>query len=84
MPNSKFFFIVNAQQSTKPMNSLNFPNNTDLIIISIIAFMLGGMVSLLLSIFLMLNPIKGEAVEKGYAEWKVVDNNTGETKFVWK
>lgn len=74
---------MNTQQSIKPMSNLTFPT-TDLIIISIIAFFLGGMVSLLLSIFLMVNPLKGEAVEKGYAEWKVVDNNTGETKFVWK
>jgi hypothetical protein len=76
--------MMNTQQSTKPMSNLNFPNNTDLIVISIIAFFLGGMVSLLLSILLMVGPLKGEAVEKGYAEWKVVDNNTGETKFAWK
>lgn len=54
------------------------------IVLIVFAFILGGLISLLLSIILLVNPIKGEAVEKGYAEWKVVDNNTGETKFVWK
>ena len=49
-----------------------------------VGFILGGLISLLLTIIFIVNPIKGEAIEKGYAEWKVVDNNTGETKFVWK
>lgn len=62
-------------------NNLSYSN---LIFISSITFILGTLLSFLMFILLLLNPLKGEAVEKGYAEWKVVDNNTGETKFVWK
>lgn len=32
----------------------------------------------------MLAPFKQQAVELGVAEWKVVDNSSGMTKFVWK
>ena len=28
--------------------------------------------------------IKKEAVEYGYADWKVIDNATGQSVFVWK
>jgi len=30
------------------------------------------------------SPLKSEAVEKGYAEWQIVDNHSGATKFAWK
>lgn len=29
-------------------------------------------------------PLKSQAIEKGYAEWQVVDLINGHTEFVWK
>ncbi len=29
-------------------------------------------------------PLKSQAIEKGFAEWQVIDQNQGITKFVWK
>ena len=29
-------------------------------------------------------PLKSQAIEKGYAEWQVVDPINGHTEFVWK
>jgi hypothetical protein len=28
--------------------------------------------------------LKSEAVQKGYAEWQIIDNQSGATKFTWK
>lgn len=32
----------------------------------------------------LVSPLKKEAVDRGFAEWKVVDNSSGQTQFVWK
>lgn len=29
-------------------------------------------------------PLKSQAIEKGYAEWQVIDTMNGQTEFVWK
>lgn len=32
----------------------------------------------------LISPLKKEAVERGFAEWEVTNNSSGQTKFVWK
>lgn len=32
----------------------------------------------------IISPLKKEAVERGFAEWEVTNNSSGQTKFVWK
>ena len=37
----------------------------------------------LFTLFFILLPIRKEAVDRGFAEWVVIDNSTGQTEFRW-
>ena len=47
-------------------------------------FFVGMLVSLLIVIIFWIEPMQGEAIKRGYAEWEIVNKNTGTTKFNWK
>jgi hypothetical protein len=41
-------------------------------------------ISIILVIIFWIEPMQGEAIKRGYAEWEIVNKNTGTTKFNWK
>ena len=49
-----------------------------------LTFILGAILTFLACMIFMAAPLKKQAVERGYAEWVVMDNSIGATKFVWK
>jgi len=59
-------------------------DTTEFVLLILVGFFIGIMVSLVASEIIMVQPLKQDAVDKGYAYWLVIDNGTGETKFVWK
>lgn len=46
--------------------------------------LIGSIVSFVIIYLIVVEPMQEEAIERNYAEWKVVNNKTGETKFTWK
>ena len=64
-------------------NQLMF-RETDAYILMALTFILGTILTFLACMIFMAAPLKKQAVERGYAEWKVTDTSLGATKFVWK
>jgi hypothetical protein len=53
-------------------------------IFMLITFFVGMTAALLIVIIFWIEPMQGEAIKRGYAEWEIVNKNTGTTKFNWK
>jgi hypothetical protein len=53
-------------------------------LLSALAFIFGCLVTLISVDFFVINPIKKEAIEKGYASWEVINNSTGKTEFKFR
>lgn len=56
----------------------------DVALFSIMFFFAGFCFTLTGYELFVTSKLRGEAVEKGYAEWKVINNSIGTTKFTWK
>jgi len=48
------------------------------------AFILGCLVTIVGVQTIVIDPMKNEAIKKGYASWEIVDNSTGRTQFKFK
>jgi hypothetical protein len=53
-------------------------------LITLWGMLIGAFVSITITYLIVIEPMQEEAIERNYAEWKVVDNKTGDTKFTWK
>jgi hypothetical protein len=56
----------------------------ELVILMVFSSILTTSVVMIASHAYIVSPLKKEAVERGYAEWEVTNNSSGQTKFVWK
>jgi hypothetical protein len=50
----------------------------------VMAFILGCLVTLVSVNIIVIDPIKNEAIKKGYASWEIINNFTGKTQFKFK
>jgi hypothetical protein len=66
------------------MKTPNLIKETDAFILMALTFVLGTTLTFLACMIFMAAPLKKQAVERGFAEWKVTDTSIGATKFVWK
>ena len=57
---------------------------SEFILLILAGMFLGIMIGVIGHSIAVTEPMQREAVENGYAHWLVIDNATGETKFVWK
>lgn len=62
---------------------INTINNIQTILIAILSSMLTAIVTIASMHILVISHMKKDAVDKGFAYWKVVDNSTGFTSFTW-
>lgn len=53
-------------------------------IFMLLTFFVGMAITIILVMVLWIEPMQGEAIKRGYAEWEIVNKNTGTTKFNWK
>ena len=53
------------------------------IILCVLSSVLGVCVGIIAMFLFSIQPMKKEAVERGFATWQVVDNSNGATKFTW-
>lgn len=58
-------------------------DTTEFVVLILFGFFVGVIVSLVTMSLFIIDPMKREAVENGYAHWLVINNATGETKFIW-
>ena len=56
----------------------------ELFLVLITGTFIGVLMGTITQDIIIIQPIKVEAIEKGFAEWKIVNNKTGETKFKMK
>ncbi len=56
----------------------------DAFVLMALTFILGTILTFLACMIFMAAPLKKQAVERGFAEWKVTDTSIGATRFVWK
>ena len=56
---------------------------TEFILLILVGMFLGIMIGVIGYSVVVTKPMQREAVENGYAHWLVIDNSTGETKFIW-
>ena len=61
-----------------------FNDTTEAFLLMIVSFIGGFSVALVLTIVFLIEPMQGEAIKRGYAEWEIVNKNTGSTKFNWR
>jgi len=61
----------------------NTYSKNEIIYASVASWFLGAVIVALLFIFLHLQPMRKEAVDRGFATWFVTDNATGQTEFRW-
>jgi len=66
------------------MKTQNLIREKDAFVLMALTFILGIVLTFLACMIFMTAPLKKQAVERGYAEWVVMDNSIGATKFVWK
>jgi hypothetical protein len=53
-------------------------------ILSMMAFTFGCLITLISVQIIVTDPLRKEAIEKGYASWEVVDQTSGKTQFKFK
>ncbi len=53
-------------------------------LIAIWSMLISSLITMVLYDVIILQPLQEEAVERNYAEWKITNNKTGNTKFNWK
>lgn len=52
-------------------------------ILCVLSSVLGVCVGIIAMFTFSIQPMKKEAVERGFASWEVIDNSNGTTKFTW-
>ena len=52
--------------------------------ITIWGMLISALISTILYESIVVQPMQEEAVERNYAEWKIMNNKNGYTKFTWK
>jgi len=52
--------------------------------ITIWGMLISALISTILYESIVVQPMQEEAVERNYAEWKIMNNKNGDTKFTWK
>ncbi len=53
-------------------------------LLSVMTFTFGCLLTLISVNIIVIDPIKKEAIEKGYASWEVINQSTGKTEFKFK
>jgi hypothetical protein len=53
-------------------------------ILSVMAFTFGCLITLISVQIIVTDPLRVEAIQKGYASWEVVDQTSGRTQFKFK
>jgi hypothetical protein len=52
--------------------------------ITIWGVLFSSLTTIILYDSIVVQPMQEEAVERNYAEWKIMNNKNGDTKFTWK
>ena len=66
------------------MKTQHLIREKDAFVLMALTFILGTILTFLACMIFMAAPLKKQAVERGFAEWKVTDTSIGATRFVWK
>jgi hypothetical protein len=56
----------------------------EIAIISTLAFTFGCLITLVGVQIIVIDPLRTEAIQKGYASWEVINQSTGKTQFKFK
>jgi len=56
----------------------------EILIIALISFIVGCLIGLVSFQIIVTDPLRAEAIQKGYATWEVTNQSTGETQFRFK
>ncbi len=75
---------MNNLITKKPRTTLTKPSEVFVALLILVAFIGGCYLGSSCSYKWNVVPLKSQAIEKGYAEWQVIDPINGHTKFVWK
>jgi hypothetical protein len=59
-------------------------DSIEVAILSVMAFTFGCLITLVGVQIIVTDPLRTEAIQKGYASWEVIDQSTGKTQFKFK